>query len=106
MEKFKTSLHGFWLFMTCAKIFNPIDFFSNKRVAIVGPADSAYERENGDYIDAFDYIIRINKAPSSWIRENEKFTGTRTDIWYHSFFENEESGGGPLSPELLKERGI
>ena len=87
-------------------VFHPEDVFKGKRVAVIGPADSAYEKENGKYIDEFDYIIRINKAAQSWTKEKSKYIGVRTDILYHSFFENNESGGGKLDLNLFKKLGI
>lgn len=61
---------------------------------------------NGKKIDSFDYVVRINKAPGTWNPENEKFLGSKTDLWFHSFFENKVSGGGPLSQEIFDARRI
>ncbi len=99
-------IKGLWLMFFSTKIFHPEDIFKGKRVAVIGPADSAYEKENGKYIDEFDYIIRINKAAQSWTEEKSKYIGVRTDILYHSFFENNESGGGKLDLNLFKNLGI
>lgn len=88
------------------KIFRPEDVLRGKRVAVIGAADSAFEKENGKYIDSFDIIIRVNKAPHSWTQEKSKFIGTKTDIWFHSFFENNVSGGGPLNVEVIKKNSI
>ncbi|MFD2518543.1 glycosyltransferase family 29 protein [Salinimicrobium flavum] len=106
MNKLINFFKGIPFFFQGIKVFHPKISFSGKRVAIVGPADSAYEMENGSYIDGFDYVIRINKAISTWKHENEKYIGTRTDLWFHSFFENEKSGGGKLNPEIIIERGV
>ena len=88
------------------KIFHPEDVFKGKRVAVIGAADSAFEKENGDYIDSFDVIVRVNKAPHSWSPEKAKFIGRRTDILFHSFYENSDSGGGPIDFELYEQQGI
>lgn len=88
------------------KIFHPENLFKGKRIAVIGAADSAFEKENGDYIDGFDIIVRVNKAPHSWSQEKAKFIGTRTDILFHSFYENSESGGGPIDFELYTRQGI
>lgn len=88
------------------KIFRPEDVFKGKRVAVIGAADSAFEKENGDYIDSFDIIVRVNKAPHSWSPEKAKFIGSRTDVLFHSFYENTDSGGGPIDFELYDRQGI
>ncbi len=106
MNKINAFLNGLILSLKGIKTFKPTKTFNGKRVAIVGPADSAFEEEKGSFIDQFDYVVRINKAPSTWKFENEKFTGARTDIWFHSFFENNESGGGPLTKDIFLERNI
>ncbi len=106
MNKIINSVKGLQLSFQGIKIFHPKVSFAGKRVAIVGPADSAYDVENGSYIDGFDYVIRINKALSTWKLENEKYIGTKTDLWFHSFFENSESGGGTLKPEIIQNRRV
>jgi len=88
------------------KIFRPEDVFKGKRVAVIGAADSAFEKENGAYIDSFDIIVRVNKAPHSWSPEKAKFIGSRTDVLFHSFYENEISGGGPIDFNLYEKQGI
>src|SRR5690348_8693302 len=89
------------------RIFRPDRVFRNKRVAIVGPADSAYQQENGAFIDGFDYVIRLNKALVTWNKDNEKYLGRRTDILLHNFHENMDSGGGgPLDWTLFKRFGV
>jgi len=92
--------------LSSTKIFRPEDVFKGKRVAVIGAADSAFEKENGDYIDSFDVIVRVNKAPHSWSPEKAKFIGRRTDILFHSFYENSDSGGGPIDFELYEQQGI
>lgn len=101
MEKIIESIKGIYYTLQNSKKFESNKIFKNKRVAIVGPADSAYDNLNGQFINGFDYVIRINKTPSSWNPGNEKFVGNKTDIWFHSFFENTESGGGPLDPLIF-----
>jgi len=88
------------------KIFQPKNVFKGKRVAIIGAADSAFENENGNYIDSFDIIVRVNKAPHSWSPEKAKFIGSHTDVLFHSFYENTDSGGGPIDFELYAKQQI
>jgi len=87
-------------------IFRPEDVFKGKRVAVIGAADSAFENKDGDYINSFDYIVRINKAPHSLTQEKMEFIGNRTDVLFHSFYENEISGGGPIDLHLYEKQGI
>jgi hypothetical protein len=104
--KLLNSIKGLWLMFFSTKIFHPEDVFKGKRVAVIGAADSAFEKENGDYIDTFDVIVRVNKAPHSWSPEKAKFIGSRTDVLFHSFYENSDSGGGPIDFELYEQQGI
>lgn len=105
MKLIKT-LKGLKMMAGGAKIFKPRNHFENKRVAVIGAADSAFEKENGEFINSFDYIIRINKAPHSLSPEKYKFVGNRTDILFHSFFELTEGGGGVIDWELYKKQGV
>lgn len=104
--KIKNTLKGLYLLLTSTKIFKPQDIFSGKRVAVIGAADSAFEREMGGLIDDYDIIVRVNKAPHSWTPKKAKFIGSRTDVLFHSFFENNESGGGPIDFKLYERQGI
>lgn len=88
------------------KIFDPKAVFSGKRVAVIGAADSAFIEEHAAYINGFDYIVRVNKAIHSLTPEKMKFVGDRTDILFHSFYENTESGGGPIDFDLFSRAGV
>ena len=88
------------------RILNPKKVFKNKRVAVIGAADSAFEKELGDFINGFDIIIRVNKAPYSWSPSKAKYIGNRTDILFHSFYENPDTGGGPMDFDLYKKQGV
>lgn len=92
--------------VSASRIFNPQEHLAGKRIAVVGPADSAFEKPMGDYINGFDYVIRINKAPHSLSESKMPFIGNRTDVLFHSFFENNETGGGPIDFDLYKEQGV
>ena len=92
-----------------ARYFQVFDFtlLKGKRIALVGPADSAYNTNKGEYIDGFDYIVRVNRAPYIVATgKHVKDIGTRTDILYHSFFENDESGGGILDLDMYRKQGL
>lgn len=99
-------LRGFVLMLRFTKRFDK-GILAKKRVAIVGPASSAYNTKLGTFIDSFDYVVRVNKAPH--LVDTKKWAddiGTRTDILFHSFFENEESGGGKLDLAMYDKQGI
>ena len=94
------------LMMSSLKTFLPEKEYRNKRVAIVGAADSAFEEKNGDYIDAHDVVVRVNKAPYSWTPEKAEYIGSKFTHLYHSFFENNYSGGGPIDWEYYDKLGV
>lgn len=100
------TIKGIILMLNYTKMFNPNKIFKGKRIAIIGAADSAFKEENGEYINGFDFIIRVNKAPHSLTPEKFKYIGNRTDILLHSFYENSNSGGGPIDLELYNRQGI
>jgi hypothetical protein len=100
------ALLGLFIMPFCIRIFNPDKIFKGKRIAIIGAASSAYEKELGKYIDSFDLVIRINKALTTWKNENEVFVGRKTNILFHSFYENNQSGGGPLDFRLYEQRNV
>lgn len=56
-----------------------LELINNKSIAIVGPADTTIH--NGDEIDKFDIVVRMNKE-NEIENELEVFTGSRTDINY------------------------
>jgi hypothetical protein len=92
-----------------ARHYRRFDFslLQGKRIALVGPADSAYNTGKGDYIDGFDYVVRVNRAP--YLVDAGKHVGdigTKTDILYHSFYENNESGGGALDLAMYRKQGL
>lgn len=105
--KLLKSIRALFLMLFSLKILKPQEIFKNKRVAVIGAADSAFNKEMGEYIDGFDIVIRVNKAPHTWNIDKERFIGSRTDIWFHNFFENTDSGGGgPIDFELIKKMNI
>jgi hypothetical protein len=93
-----------------SRFVGSIDFNSlvrGKRIAIVGAASSAFNTNKGEFIDGFDIVIRINKAPH--LLKDGKFKsdiGMKADVLFHSFYENETSGGGKLDIKLFNQLGI
>ncbi len=91
---------------TSLKTFKPEEEFKGKRVAVVGAADSVFKERKGDFIDDHDVVVRINKSPHTWTAEQSPFIGSKFTILFHSFFENENSGGGKIDWEIFREKGI
>ncbi len=106
LTRYYNAFRGFLLLLRYTRRFDT-GMLKGKRIAIVGPASSAYQTNRGAYIDGFDYVIRINKAPL--LLKDGKYDadiGRKLDILFHSFFENDFSGGGPLDFELYDRLGI
>jgi len=99
-------IYALFLMIFSLKIFNPKKEFKNKRIAIIGAADSAFVEKNGTFIDGFDIVIRINKAPHTWDPEKADYIGSKFTYLFHSFFENNYSGGGPIDWEYFDKLGI
>ncbi len=74
------------------------DLFEDKRVIIVGPAESSLTYMRGPEIDEFDIVVRINSSPIQLTRFSERIGG-RTDVLFHSFFENGDRGTGRIELE-------
>lgn len=106
MKYLKALLGAIYYVLYCRTI-DLKHLLKGKRVAIIGAANSTLNTDLGDYIDGFDYVIRINKAPyliQRGVHLND--IGRKTDILFHSFYENEKSGGGKLNIELYNRLGI
>ncbi len=88
------------------RIFNSEKYFKNKRIAIVGAADSIFDEKNGDFIDSYDIVIRINKAAQVWEEEKRDYLGSKFTYLFHSFYENSYSGGGPIDFDKFSNMGI
>ena len=91
-----------------ATLFKRIHFFNeaiykNKRIIIIGPADTSLNYMPGSKINQFDLIVRINKSPQSLIGK-EHLLGSRTDVLYHCFDEDPVGGGGKIDFNLLEEQ--
>ena len=73
------------------------NLYTNKNVAIVGPAATIVGNSLGEYIDSFDTIVRMNKS----IPLNEELAcdiGSRTDVLYHSL----DKIAQPISHNYIK----
>ena len=105
-QKLAAALKGAFLTLRYRRVLDIQELFAGKRVAIVGPAGSLYDVANGALIDDYDYVVRINKALVKWPQGKEAYTGSRTDILFHSLFENMDTGGGPLDFDLYATYGV
>src|SRR5688572_17597507 len=100
-------VYGFFLFTRFTKKLDLNDIVKGKRVAIIGAANSTQGLAKGNYIDSFDIVIRLNKAPFVLSKGLQKEDiGSKADILFHSFFENEVFGGGPINLELYQQLNI
>lgn len=82
------------------------NWFKDKRVAIVGGADSVLKEKLGEYIDGFDIVVRINKGVEI-IESQYEYAGKKTDVLFHSFCEAPSHlGGTPITPELWKVHNV
>jgi hypothetical protein len=60
----------------------PPEWFDFKTVALVGNAQSLFDHEFGQEIDAHDLVVRLNKAVFELPKlDAAKSHGTRTDVW-------------------------
>jgi len=90
------------------KILYPFDenWFKDKRVVIVGGADSVLKEKKGNYIDDFDVVVRINKGVEV-IESQKDYVGTKTDFLFHAFFDNKnEVGHSPITLELWEKENV
>lgn len=75
-------------------------FFDGKRVIAIGPADTAISYLEGDAIDEFDVIVRVNSSTRLVAKHGDQI-GHRTDILAHSLFERGDRGTGPIDVSQL-----
>ncbi|MDT0647589.1 glycosyltransferase family 29 protein [Zunongwangia sp. F260] len=104
--KLKSNIYGGLRMAFSIKVFNSKKEFSGKKVAIVGAADSVFQECNGSLIDKYDIVVRVNKSPHAWSKEDAKFVGSKFTFLYHSFYENELSGGGKIDWGRYNNLGI
>lgn len=72
-------------------------FLNNKNVAVIGNAQSLFDRQDGALIDAADVVIRINRGHIS----EPKSQGTRTDVLALSADMNSALIEESFAPELI-----
>jgi len=57
------------------------DFLRGKRVALVGPSKTVMMQENGQLIDSYDIVVRLNNM-LGFDKSLHKHLGSRTDVVY------------------------
>ena len=80
------------------------EFIKNKSVVLVGPAKYLTYLNQGDEIDNFDLVCRINRGAELVPQFSEKL-GSRTDILFNCLIEKNENGG-KISLKSLKSNNI
>lgn len=80
---------------------NYLEYLMGKKVALVGPAPTIIGSKQGDLIDSYDIVVRVNKAvpiPTHLTRD----IGKRTNILYNCLNPSPECGGPYLMDEWKK----
>lgn len=70
----------------------------NKRIVLVGGAP--YLKNNGDKIDSYDTVIRVNASHSLTKEKTRKDYGSRTDILYHCLC-TDTTNGSRITNDLI-----
>jgi len=55
-----------------------MEIIEDKKVIVIGNSPSILLKENGEFIDSHDIVIRVNHCPTDGY---EKFIGKKIDIW-------------------------
>jgi hypothetical protein len=81
------------------------DFVYNKKIIIVGPSNHILDRPNGEWIEKFDIIIRLNKSLP--IRPDlYPFIGRRTDILYNNLNVSDYPGENRIDIDMFLNSGV
>jgi hypothetical protein len=81
------------------------DFIYNKRIILVGPSNHVLDSPNGEWIEKFDIIIRLNKSlPIK--PELYPFIGRRTDILYNNLNVTDYPGENKIDINMFLNSGV
>lgn len=108
IKKLKYQIRKIQAFYYASKLIEPFDksIFENRRVAIVGGADSVLKEKNGKLIDEYDIVVRINKGVEV-IETQKEYVGAKTDVLFHAFFDNaNDPGKSPITTELWLKHNV
>ena len=78
-------------------------YFKDRRVILVGPAETALQYMDGVRVDDFDVVVRINSSQRLVLKHGSSI-GYRTDVLAHSLFEGGPRGTGRIDPELMAQQ--
>lgn len=81
-----------------------LKYLKDKKVIIVGPAESLLERGDGKFIDSFDVVVRVNRGIEPTFQNSDKI-GSRTDILYNCMLEKDDNGG-KIDLNMLKLKNV
>src|SRR5690554_1068491 len=90
-----------YFFKFGSSFFKDDQIFANKRIIVIGAADSSMNYLTGEEIDKFDLIVRINNTPLV-AQEYPESLGSRTDILFHCLGPSPKHGRDVLSAENLQ----
>lgn len=76
------------------------NLFRDKRVVILGPAQTLFDDMQGLDVKSFDFIVRLNNGIALALEHPEKL-GSRTDILFHNLNEDGARNAGAIPPSLL-----
>jgi hypothetical protein len=77
------------------------DFLKNKRVVLIAPSKSILKMVQGDHIDSYDIVIRLNKSlPVP--KHLYQYIGSKTDILYNNLNLTDFPGENILNMSYLK----
>lgn len=81
-----------------------LDYISNKKVALIGPASYLLNHKMGSLIDSYDIIVRVGRSMEI-LQNHCESLGSKTNILYNSCIEDPNQGGD-LNIDLFKSHCI
>ena len=81
-----------------------LDYISNKKVALIGPASYLLDDKMGSLIDSYDIVVRVGRSIEILDNHPENL-GLKTNILYNSCIEDPNQGGD-LNIDLFKSHGV
>lgn len=101
--------HSFKIHRTAGKYIDDqlCQTFYGKRVAVIGPANTAMIEKNGKIIDRYDLIIRLNKGYQLIDKvENREYIGSRTDVLFARLDERDCIDPATFDREMLENQEL
>lgn len=81
-----------------------LEFYKDKKILIIGGADTSVDYLSKLNLDDFNVIVRINKG--HLILSNSKAMGTKTDVLYHCLNFDDNVGCGKIDTDKLMKQGL